>query len=83
MSELKTVTLQEENTGISLHDCGSDNDLSEVTARVHVTTEKKKKRHAGLHQQERSLCFKGHHQGSEDRTHGNGENFHKDLMASH
>ena len=42
MSELKTVTLQEENTGINLHDCGSDNDLSEVTSKVYVTTEKKK-----------------------------------------
>ena len=42
MSELKTATLSEENTGINLHDCGSDNDLSEVTSKVHVTTEKKK-----------------------------------------
>ena len=34
MSELKAVTLQEENTGINLHDCGSDNDSSEVTPKV-------------------------------------------------
>ena len=39
--------------------------------------DRKKKRHTRLHQKERSLCFKGHHQESEDRTHRSGENFHK------